>query len=203
MPMPFRVIIGLCVAVEAALTLAGLLGFPALRQVAFLYGGFFAQLLDSWHGLFPGQPITMFVTYGFLHAGLLHLGMNMLALAQLAQELARVMSGRAMLLVYGVSQIAAALAQAWLAPGGAVMVGASGAVFGLAGALIAYGFVALRRRNQPMGPLIRSAAVLVALNVALALMVPQIAWQAHLGGAVAGALMGLAYAARGPRRRRR
>lgn len=194
MPHVFRVIIGLCVAVEAVLTLAGLLGLPGLRQAAFLHGGFFPQLLQGWQGLFPGQAAAMFVTYGFLHAGLLHLGMNMIALAQLSRELPRLMSGAFALLVYAVAQVAAAT-QAVLAPEGPVMVGASGAIFGLAGALIGYGFVALRRMNQPVAPLARSAAVLVGLNVALALLVPQIAWQAHLGGALAGAAMGMAHAA--------
>ncbi|HRO13989.1 MAG TPA: rhomboid family intramembrane serine protease [Paracoccus sp. (in: a-proteobacteria)] len=195
MPHVFRVIIGLCVAVEIVLTLAGLLGLPGLRQAAFLYGGFFPQLLQGWQGLFPGQAAAMFVTYGFLHAGLLHLGMNMIALAQLSRELPRLMSGAFALLVYAVAQVAAAGTQALLAPEGPVMVGASGAIFGLAGALIGHCFVALRRRNQPLAPLARSAAVLVGLNVALALLVPQIAWQAHLGGALAGAAMGMAHAA--------
>ena len=45
-----------------------------------------------------------------------------------------------------------------------------------------------------MGPLVRSAATLVVLNVALALLVPQIAWQAHVGGAATGAVLGIAQA---------
>ena len=194
MPLVFVLIIAACATVELALTGAALAGWPAVRLGAFAYGGFYPQMLDDWPGLFPGQRVTMFATYGFLHAGLLHLTMNMLALAQLAREMATVMAARAMLLIYAVSQVGAALAQAALAPEGPVMVGASGAIFGLAGALIARNFVVVVRRRLPLGPLVRSAATLVVLNVALALLVPQIAWQAHVGGAATGAVLGIAQA---------
>lgn len=200
MPIAFRIIIGTCVLIELVLTAATLAGYPALRQGAFLLGGFFPQLMGHWTGIYPGQAVGMFATYGFLHAGLLHLGMNMVALAQLLRELARIMTGQAMLAVYAVSQVGAGLAQGVLAPHGPVMVGASGAIFGLAGALLARGYVATRRRRLAMGPLAQSALTLLVLNVALALLVPQIAWQAHLGGFATGAAMGVAQALMRPRR---
>ena len=194
MPLVFVLIIATCATVELALTGAALAGWPAVRLGAFAYGGFYPQMLDDWPGLFPGQRVTMFATYGFLHAGLLHLGMNMVALAQLLRELARIMTAHAMLAVYAVSQVGAGLAQGVLAPNGPVMVGASGAIFGLAGALLARGYVATRRRRLAMGPLAQSALTLLVLNVALALLVPQIAWQAHVGGAATGAVLGIAQA---------
>ena len=133
----------------------------------------------------------MFVSYGLLHGGLLHLGMNMISLAVVARELARLMPPAVMLMIYLISQIAAAGLFALMAPAAGPMVGASGAVFGLAGALV--GLVALRRsrRGQPMGPLWRAVANIVLLNLGLTLLVPAIAWQAHLGGALAGLAMGL------------
>ena len=70
----------------------------------------------------------------------------------------------------------------------------------LAGALLARGYVATRRRRLAMGPLAQSALTLLVLNVALALLVPQIAWQAHLGGFATGAAMGVAQALMRPRR---
>lgn len=203
MPAPFRIILFLCVAIEVVLTLAGMAGYPGLRDTAFLFGGFFPQLLSGWQGVYPGQSVLMFVTYGFLHAGLLHLGMNMVALVQLAREMRDLMPVGRMLLIYAVAQIAAGLAQAALSPGGSVMVGASGAIFGLAAALIAHGLVVLRRRRRPVGPLIRSALVIAALNVALPVLIPQIAWQAHLGGTLAGATLGLGLSLLSPTRMRR
>ena len=78
------------------------------------------------------------------------------------------------------------------------MVGASGAIFGLAGALIAVAMLDRRRRQKPLGPLWRAVANIVVLNLGLTFLVPSIAWQAHLGGALAGLVMGLLI---GPRRR--
>ncbi|MDO5628246.1 MAG: rhomboid family intramembrane serine protease [Mobilicoccus sp.] len=63
---------------------------------------------------------------------------------------------------------------AWSQP----VVGASGAIFGLFGAA----FLVLRRSGAAVGGMV----VLVALNLALPLVYPNIAWQAHLGGAVTG-----------------
>ncbi|WP_299360515.1 rhomboid family intramembrane serine protease [uncultured Paracoccus sp.] len=202
MPAPFRIILIQCVAIEAVLSLAALAGYPGLRDTAFLFGGFFPLLLDGWQGVYPGQSVGMFVTYGFLHGGPLHLGMNMIALVQLTREMRGLMTVGRMLLIYAVAQVAAGLAQTALSPGEGVMVGASGAIFGLAAALIAHGLVVLRRRRRPAGPLIRSALLIAGLNVALPVLIPQIAWQAHLGGTVAGAVLGLGLALLSPGRPR-
>ena len=72
--------------------------------------------------------------------------------------------------------------------------GASGAIFGLFGALL----VVQRHRGGD----IRQLWILIAINGVIGFMVPQIAWQAHLGGLVTGALCAaaVAYAPRGPRR---
>ena len=67
-------------------------------------------------------------------------------------------------------------------------------VFGLAGALVGYAAITLRRRHRPMSPLVRAVALILGLNVALTLLMPSIAWQAHLGGGVAGLVLGLIFA---------
>jgi membrane associated rhomboid family serine protease len=75
------------------------------------------------------------------------------------------------------------------------VVGASGAIFGLFGAML----VVQRHRGGET----RQLWVLIAINGAIGFMIPQIAWQAHLGGLVTGALCAavLAYSPRGPRQR--
>lgn len=201
MPLAFRIIVGLCVAIELVLQATDLLGYPAIRGVVFALGGFFPDLLAGQRPIYPGQPIIMFVTYGFLHVGLLHVGMNMLALVQLVNGLHRVLTPRRMLLIYGVSQVAAGLLQATMAPSGPSMVGASGAVFGLAGAFLAMAFVNSRRRGVSLAPLLRAAALIAGLNIALPLLIPEIAWQAHVGGVLAGVIMGLWYSRPALRRR--
>jgi membrane associated rhomboid family serine protease len=74
------------------------------------------------------------------------------------------------------------------------VVGASGAIFGLFGAML----VVQRHRGGDT----KQLWVLIAINGVIGFIVPQIAWQAHLGGLVTGAACAaaIAYAPRGPRR---
>ncbi|RYV51830.1 rhomboid family intramembrane serine protease [Pengzhenrongella frigida] len=66
------------------------------------------------------------------------------------------------------------------------VVGASGAVFGLFGAIL----VVLRRLGRDA----RQILVFIAINGVIGFVVPNIAWQAHLGGLVTGVVLGAAYA---------
>lgn len=205
-------VIALCCLIEAALTLCDLmglrftvlvtqqqgflpfftsqrLGIPVRQMVNGLFG-FWSEQVHAGRGLYPGQPALMFLSYGLLHGGLLHLAMNMVSLAALARELGQLIGGLRMAAVYLVSQLAAALMFAIIAPTAGPMVGASGAIFGLAGALIGYAAVTGWRRRRPLGQLWRGVAVMVVLNVALTVLIPSIAWEAHLGGTLAGLVMG-------------
>jgi len=74
------------------------------------------------------------------------------------------------------------------------MVGASGAVFGLFGAVL----VVLRRLGRDAGGIIG----VIVLNVVMSFVLPGIAWQAHLGGLAVGAALGAAYAYAPAARRR-
>lgn len=190
------IVILICVLVEAGIVLGSMIWMPLARNMVMLLGGFWPPLLHGGTGVYTGQPVVMFVTYGFIHAGLMHLAMNMISLAAVAEQLARFMTARQMLAVYAVSQIAAALLFAVMAPQAGPMIGASGAVFGVAGALVGYVYVLQKSRGATLTPLMRSAGVIVVLNVALTILVPSIAWQAHLGGAAAGLIMGVAMARR-------
>lgn len=188
-------VIVLCCVIEAATQIATTTGWPYARSIIDLLGGFWPVLLEpGGHAPLPGQWLWMFATYGFLHGGVAHLGMNMFSLAALTPELNRFTGPARMALIYAATQVAAALVFAWMAPDKGPMVGASGAIFGLAGALVGYAFVATRARGLPLGPLGRSVAVLAGLNIALTLAMPAIAWEAHLGGALAGLIMGVAMA---------
>lgn len=212
MPRWVVIVILLCCLIEALLTLCDLAGLRftvyvarqqgflpffssqrlgiSVRQMVNALFGFWSLQFHAWRGLYPGQPALMFVTYGFLHGGAMHLVMNMLSLAALARELSQVMSAARMAAVYAVSQIAAGLVFALMAPTAGPMVGASGAIFGLAGALVGFAAVTGWRRGRRLGQLWRAVALMVVLNVALTVLMPSIAWEAHLGGALAGLVMG-------------
>lgn len=181
----------LSVVPEGVLTGAdlGLWGSPDWRVIAYQYGAFWAGLMHGWQPTYAGQPLLMFATYGFLHGGLSHLALNMATLIAFGAVLVPRFGTASFLVLYGLSQIGGGLAFAWLAPDGAPMVGASGAIFGLAGAFLAMAAARLRGRQRSIAPVLQSLGALVLLNFVLWwAMAGGLAWQAHLGGAVAGAL---------------
>ena len=131
------------------------------------------------------------VTCMFLHFGLLHIGFNMYVLWQLGRLVERLVGNVGLLILYVASGIAASLAcLAWNPT--AVSAGASGAVFGVCGAVL--GFIVLRRDTIPKVVLVDlkgSLITFVVYNVAFGAVVPAIDMAAHLGGLVYGVLCGL------------
>ena len=142
------------------------------------------------------EPYRM-LTAAFLHAQtfILHILVNMYTLWIFGQALEPLLGRARFLAVYLLSAVGGSVGYFLLTPpnlGG--VVGASGAVFGLFGAM----FVVMRQRGGDS----RQLLVLIAINAVLGFVVPQIAWQAHLGGLVTGALAtaAIAYAPRGRHR---
>ncbi len=119
------------------------------------------------------------LTSGFLHAGLVHLAFNMLALWVIGRELERVLGRGRFLAVYLVSLLGGSAAVMLFQPTDARVAGASGAVFGLMGALA----VVLRRLRAPSGQVI----ALIVVNIVLSVVIPNISLLAHLGGLAVGA----------------
>ncbi|NRB00292.1 MAG: rhomboid family intramembrane serine protease [Rhodobacteraceae bacterium] len=183
------VLVVVMAAIEIALMLGdlGLWGGARLRQTVYEYAGFWPGLLRNWLPNFPAQPYTMFLSYGFLHAGVVHLIVNMITLVSLGPPvIARVGVGR-FLLLYAASLMGGAAGYGLLAGSVTPMVGASGALFGLAGALISWDYVDRFTYRIELWPVIRAVLLLLGLNVVLWwAMSGQLAWEAHLGGFVAG-----------------
>lgn len=129
------------------------------------------------------------LTSMFLHGGLLHLALNAWALYQLGTLFESLLGSSRMLVTYFVSGITGSVASiVWTQ---APSVGASGAIFGLLGALIAF---LLRRREalSPAGKSILSQLVMWAgINLFLGFQMPGIDNAGHLGGLAAGFLLGL------------
>lgn len=190
----FFALIVLCCLIEAALILSSLesLAFPRLRLLAFAYAGFWPGLLADWQPNYAAQPYAMFVTYGFLHSGPLHLAVNMITLWSLGRALLDRIGAGAFALLYFGSCIGGAVVFALLAPDLRPMLGASGALFGLAGALLAFARADRRAYREHQWPVVRAILLLGALNLVLWwAMGGQLAWQTHLGGFIAGWLLAL------------
>ena len=140
-----------------------------------------------------------FLTAAFLHSSsVLHILFNMYALWLVGPFLEQVFGRGRFAALYVLSAVGGsvgylALATPTIDGGWATpVVGASGAVFGLFGAIIPV----LRR----MGRNATQIVVLIAINMAIPFFVPGIAWQAHLGGLVVGLALGAGFAA-APRER--
>lgn len=145
------------------------------------------------------------VTAAFLHDGILHIGFNMYALYLFGPGLERQVGGPAFLALYLGSAIAGGAAYFLpyaLEIGGLFpAVGASGAVFGLFGATLALTY---RNRSTAAGAAgLRQLLTLLGINLALPLIAPGlgIAWQAHVGGLLAGVLIAAAWSLIGARQR--
>jgi membrane associated rhomboid family serine protease len=140
-----------------------------------------------------------FVTAAFLHStSPLHILFNMYALWILGPFLEQAFGRGRFIALYLVAAVGGSVGIVLLSSPESFgiwytgAVGASGAVFGLFGAIIP----ALRR----MGRSATQIVVLIAVNMAIPLFVPGIAWQAHLGGLAVGLVIGAGYAA-APRER--
>lgn len=166
---------------------AGLLSDGRLRERAYEYGGFWVGLLKGWQPNYTLQPYVMFGSYAFLHSGLVHLAVNMITLWSLGQVvLDRVGSGGFALLYVG-SILGGAGGYALLGTQLAPMVGASGALFGLAGGVLAWNYVDRYTFTEGLWPVARAAALLALMNVVLWwAMDGLLAWETHLGGFLAG-----------------
>lgn len=127
----------------------------------------------------------------FLHFNILHIAFNMWALANLGQLMERLVGNLGFLLLYLVSGLLGSVASVAWNPE-VMSAGASGAVFGVGGALL--GFLLLQRESIPAAvlvPLRNSMLSFVGLNVVFGFLVPGIDNAAHLGGLAAGIGCGL------------
>ena len=192
-------LIALCSLIELALSASdwGLIQTPRFRQTAYEFGGFWPGLLSDWRPNYPLQPATMFFSYGFFHGGPGHLIVNMFTLFSLGSAVMDRAGGKGFALIYGASILGGAVAYAVLAQTPQPMVGASGALFGLAGALVGWNLIDSFDLKESLWPFARIAAFLVAINVVMWWALNgQLAWQTHLGGFVSGFLVALWYARR-------
>jgi len=178
-----------CVALEALLQGAdlGLWGTPRWRGLAYQNGGFWKGLLDNWRPNYPAQPVVMFASYGFLHGGAVHLLVNMITLVSLGRLVIERVGQLRFALIYTLSLLGGAVGFALFSTAVQPMVGASGALFGLAGVLTGWEYTARRLAREGIWPVLRVVGLLTLLNVVMYwAMDGSLAWETHLGGFLAG-----------------
>ncbi|MEW2114447.1 rhomboid family intramembrane serine protease [Streptomyces sp. NPDC005474] len=143
-------------------------------------------------GVAEGQWYLLFTSM-FAHQAVWHIGFNMLSLWWLGGPLEAVLGRVRYLALYIVSGLAGSALTYVLAAPSSGSLGASGAIFGLFGATA----VLMRRLNRDMRPII----ALLVINLIFTFGMSNIAWQAHIGGLVAGVVIGYAMV-HAPRERR-
>ncbi|MET0713600.1 MAG: rhomboid family intramembrane serine protease [Mycetocola sp.] len=151
-----------------------------------LYAGVYSLPSGSYPG-YDFEPWRMLTTV-FAHSQgfIFHIALNMYSLWLFGQALEPMLGRARFLTLYLISGFAGSLGVSFLAGDFVPVVGASGAIFGLMGAFL----VIQRKRGGNMNGLL----VLVGINLVIG-FIPgiNVAWQAHIGGLVGGALAGLIY----------
>jgi membrane associated rhomboid family serine protease len=168
-------LVGLNVLVAISMMLAG--SSPFFATPAELREAGAVDAVAVWHG-----EIWRLLTACFIHVGVWHLGLNMWVMWQVGQALEEMIGSARTALIYGVSGVFGFAVSVVLQP--RITTGASGAVFGIVGALIA---LALLVKHKKVGRLLLSALVpFVAATILLGVLVPMVDNTAHVGGLVMG-----------------
>ncbi|MFS4107534.1 rhomboid family intramembrane serine protease [Streptomyces sp. PD-S100-1] len=157
-----------------------------------LLGQAYVPQFNSVEGVAQGQWYRL-ITAMFLHANYFHILFNMLSLWWIGGPLEAALGRARYLALYFVSGLAGSALTYLLAAPNQPSLGASGAIFGLFGATA----VLMRRLRYDMRPVI----ALLVINLIITFGWGSIAWQAHIGGLVAGVVVGYAMV-HAPRERR-
>ena len=153
--------------------------------------------MESWL-IASGEYWRLFSAM-FLHSGLIHLGFNVIGLLIFGHQIERLYGYARFFVIYILAGLAGSITSYAFnlssAPH-AIGVGASGAVFGILGALVAF-FLSNRNLLGKMGrQTLIGLLLLAAVNLAVGFIMPGIDNFAHIGGFAGGLLLGLAYSPR-------
>ena len=139
-----------------------------------------------------GYEIWRLITYMFLHGSLVHIIVNMYSLVALGNQIESFFGKAKFLVIYFISGIAGGLLSAAL--GNVTSVGASGAIFGLLGSMLYFGF----HYRAYFGQAVKMQILpVIAINLAIGFLMPNIDNWCHIGGLVGGFLITMALGVNG------
>jgi membrane associated rhomboid family serine protease len=121
------------------------------------------------------------ISAGFLHGSIIHLLFNVYILWVIGSQLESIVGNIKFIIIYFVSLLGGSVASYLFSPFGSYSIGASGAIFGLMGAMLVVG----RKRNLDISQI----TTLVAINIVIGFVLSGIDWRAHLGGLATGAFI--------------
>ncbi len=145
-------------------------------------------VVDGTPTVFDGVAdgaVWQLITTMFTHVDLWHIGFNMVALWVLGPQLELVLGRARFLAVYFLSGMSGSVLVYWLSNVSTPTIGASGALFGLMGALLVVVYKVHGNAQQIL--------LWIGLNFVITFLVPFISWQGHLGGFIGGLLIAAAF----------
>ena len=146
------------------------------------------------NSLIDKGQVWRLIPCAFLHGGLIHIFFNMYALKILGPEIEYVYGKVKYLVIYLLSAIAASIFSYIFGPQ-SVSVGASGAIFGLFGAMLIFG---IKHRKQMGKAYMMNILQVIFVNVIIGISSSNIDNEAHFGGLIVGALIALLLGERRP-----
>ena len=126
----------------------------------------------------------------FLHAGVEHILMNMLSLFLVGRSVEMMFSRFSYLSIYFISGLIGSLVSLYFHKSG-VGIGASGAIFGIFGAVVGFALVYHKEMHDEFQDFIKSVGIILLLNLAIGLIFPNVDMSAHIGGAITGIIGGV------------
>jgi len=185
------------VAINVLVFVAELATGAVSRSGGLLTGYGSAAAMHSMGALAPYDVIVrheywrMF-TVMFLHWDVIHIAFNMWALWVAGTYLESAIGRAKFLVLYLVAGFAGSVLIVYAAPLAAETAGASGAIFGLFGALALYAFVN-RNRDFASRAVLGNILFVIVLNLAITFGFSGISWEGHVGGLIGGAVLMGAY----------
>jgi rhomboid protease GluP len=176
-------LVGINVAVFAAMVLTGVSAVAPTTQQLLKWGA-------NWGPFSLGPQPWRMLTSNYVHGGIIHIALNMWCLWNLGYLAERIFDRWTYLFTYTACGLAGSLASLWLHPR-VVGVGASGAIFGMAGASIAALYLGrLPIPKQALRGTLKSLVAFAGYNLFFGAVVPGIDNSAHIGGLVTGLALG-------------
>jgi membrane associated rhomboid family serine protease len=177
---------------ELALSTGDFLG-QHWRDIATFFLGLWPSLWGQAEGLYPGQAFTALFTYGLMHGDMMHMLFNCLWLVIFGRAVLAVVSFKHFLAILTAGTVAGGIAYLLLSSGNTPVIGISGGAY----AIVTFWTAGFMRdkyiETQSLKPVLGVLGLLAFVTLALPLMMPSnVAWEAHLGGA----LLGLAWGAK-------
>lgn len=148
-------------------------------QVLLDLGGKFGPLIDK------GEFFRL-VTSNFLHGGIIHLAFNMYALYSIGPQIEELYGRMKYIIIYFLSGIGCSLLSYYMLPD-TLSIGASGAIFGLLGALFIF---AIKNRNSLKNGAIGNLVMVIGVNLYIGMTLPNIDNYGHIGGLIVGIIIG-------------